>query len=219
MTGPDRDEVFQWDPTEPELMREMIKAGVQIQMPITTLEDKVNEYFTVALERVVEAGYGGEILYVRDLPRFPSGGAEQFFEQYVWCVLNAGMKEQIARKIWERYLNLLNPDVIGHLGKRKAIIEGSNEYVRWFGELKCSKDPIEYLQTLPWIGPITKYHLARNIGIDAVKPDRHLIRLAEHFGYPSPYKMCVAIQKRHPQERLGTIDVILWRDCNLGGSP
>jgi hypothetical protein len=34
LTGPDRDEVFQWDPSEPELMKAMILAGVQIQMPI-----------------------------------------------------------------------------------------------------------------------------------------------------------------------------------------
>ena len=34
LTGPDRDEVFQWDPSEPELMWAMIKAGVQVQMPI-----------------------------------------------------------------------------------------------------------------------------------------------------------------------------------------
>ena len=33
LTGPDRDEVFQWDPSEPELMKAMILAGVQIQMP------------------------------------------------------------------------------------------------------------------------------------------------------------------------------------------
>ena len=39
LTGPDRDEVFQWDPDEPELMEAMILAGVQIQMPVF-VEDK-----------------------------------------------------------------------------------------------------------------------------------------------------------------------------------
>jgi len=38
LTGPDRDEVFQWDPSEPELMKSMILAGVQIQMPIEPLD-------------------------------------------------------------------------------------------------------------------------------------------------------------------------------------
>lgn len=39
LTGPDRDEVFQWDPSEPELMKAMILAGVQIQMPIGKSEN------------------------------------------------------------------------------------------------------------------------------------------------------------------------------------
>ena len=42
LTGPDRDEVFQWDPSEPELMKAMILAGVQIQMPIEPL-DKIEK--------------------------------------------------------------------------------------------------------------------------------------------------------------------------------
>jgi hypothetical protein len=34
LTGPDRDEVFQYDPGEPELMKAMILAGVQVQIPV-----------------------------------------------------------------------------------------------------------------------------------------------------------------------------------------
>ena len=43
LTGPDRDEVFQWDPDEPELMKQMILAGVQIQMPIKPLQNNQEE--------------------------------------------------------------------------------------------------------------------------------------------------------------------------------
>ena len=32
--GPDRDEVVQWNPNEPELMKQLILAGAQVQMPI-----------------------------------------------------------------------------------------------------------------------------------------------------------------------------------------
>jgi hypothetical protein len=172
-------------------------------------------YYQQALERVIRAGYQEEINWCRNIPKFEECTPERFFEQYVWCVLNAGMREQVARKIWEKYLTTLDPLTIGHLGKRKAIEQGLKEYVNWFGELKCAKDPIEYLVTLPWIGDVTKYHLARNIGFDCVKPDRHLVKIAEHFGYISPYRMCLDIQKSIPQERLGVIDVVLWRDSNL----
>jgi len=42
LTGPDRDEVFNWDSSEPELMKAMILAGVQVQMPIG--KDKDGNY-------------------------------------------------------------------------------------------------------------------------------------------------------------------------------
>lgn len=162
--------------------------------------------------------YHNEIVYIRNLLEdgFEKCNPEKFFEQYVWCVLNAGMKEQVARKIWEKYLDKLDPLVIGHLGKRAAIEQGLKNYVRWFGELKCTKNQIEYLQTLPWIGPITKYHLARNIGIDAVKPDRHLERFAKQFGFKTPLELCQHVQNEiGNSDKLGLIDFVFWRAANL----
>ena len=40
------------------------------------------------------------------------------------------------------------------------------------------------------MGPVMRYHLARNIGLDAVKPDRHLVRLTKHFCFKDAYTMC-----------------------------
>ena len=176
----------------------------------------IYEYFIQAQDRVVTAGYQNEIKWCREMGDINDCTPEKFFEEYVWCVLNAGMKEQVARKIYGRYMASGNLETIGHLGKRKAIRDGVENHKVWFNILKEHPDKIEFLQTLPWIGQITKYHLARNIGIDCVKPDRHLVRLAEKFGFTSPLDMCTEIQKSIPYERLGTIDVILWRDCNLG---
>ena len=177
------------------------------------------KHYQNAHNRVVAAGYQSEINWCRDTADINNCSPEKFFEQYVWCVLNAGMKEQVASKIYARYFEKLDPKTIGHLGKRKAVEDGLKNYIKWCGECKGSDNPVEYLQSLPWIGPITKYHLARNIGIDCVKPDRHLVRLAKHYGFDSPLKMCEEIQRFVPYERLGTIDVILWRDCNLRGFP
>jgi hypothetical protein len=39
-------------------------------------------------------------------------------------------------------------------------------------------DPLGVLQSLPYIGPVTCYHLAKNIGLQVAKPDHHLTRLA-----------------------------------------
>ena len=179
-----------------------------------THRDVLN-YFSQALEYVRTNGYEKEVEWCRNIPPSEDCTAETFFEEYVWCVLNAGMKEQVARKIYERFMEHKDPSAIKHLGKRAAIEQGMKKDIQWLGELKCANDKIEYLQSLPYIGKITKYHLARNIGIDCVKPDRHLVRLAEKFGFDTPYHMCVEIQKTFSDERLGTIDLVLWRYCNL----
>lgn len=173
-----------------------------------------NELFLIAYHSVCENGYFDEIEYFRNNKPFEDQDSTTFFLEYVWTVLNAGMKEQVARKIYNVFIEKLDPSKIGHLGKRRAIQEAINNYEIWFDQLQRANNKIDYLETLPWIGPVTKYHLARNIGIDTVKPDRHLVRLAEEYGFASPLELCKEIQRTIP-EKLGVIDVILWRYCNL----
>lgn len=181
-------------------------------------EDRdIFKHYQQAHNRVVQAGYQHEINWCRDMTSFDECTSERFFAEYVWCVLNAGMKEQVARKIYNKFMEMGDWTTIGHAGKREAVKKGIEMHDSWFRILKATPDKIEYLESLPWIGKITKFHLARNIGIDCVKPDRHLVRLAKHYGFSSPLRMCQEIQRFVPYERLGTIDVILWRDCNLRG--
>lgn len=44
-----------------------------------------------------------------------------------------------------------------------------------------------------------------------------MVRLAEQFNHDTPMDMCLKIQEA-TGERLGVIDVVLWRYCNLNGS-
>ena len=177
----------------------------------------VVDFYTQAKQYLLSTEYKAEVEWCQRLKPFESVTAEQFFSHYVYVVIDSGMREQVARKTYEKFCKTFDFNVIGHLGKRKAIQEAFRSFPKWFEELKQSDNKIEYLETLPWIGPITKFHLARNMGIDTVKPDRHLVRLARRFGYKDPLEMCVEIQKA-TQERLGVIDVVLWRYCNLKGS-
>ena len=171
------------------------------------------EFYYRAYKYVINAGYENEIAWC-DQIRFENITIDDFFREYVWTVLNAGMREQAARSIFEKYMKTMNTNVIRHDGKRKAIEHVLDNCEMYYNQLLNSDNKIDWLATLPWIGQITKYHLARNIGIDAVKPDRHLVRLAEKFGYKNPFEMCEVIQKE-TNERLGVIDVVLWRYCNL----
>lgn len=171
-------------------------------------------FFYDAYTSIIDSGYGSEIDYIDSIKPIEKQDPYTFFLEYIWVVLNAGMKEQVARKIYERYIENFDISIIRHPSKKRAIEGMMGDYHKKFNELMESDNKVDYLESFSWIGPITKYHLARNIGIDTVKPDRHLVRLAEMFRFDNPSTMCKAIQKDNGT-KLGTIDVILWRYCNL----
>ena len=168
--------------------------------------------------RLAAGGYAKEIEYVEALAE-PADSYE-FFLEYCWVVINAGLREQVARKIFNAVMDAVlggyHPRVrFKHVGKTKALWEVWQHRDRYLAEYKAAEDPLAYLETLPWIGEITKYHLARNFGQDVAKPDRHLVRIASEFGAPGVGEFCrgVAEKTRH---RIGVIDVVFWRAANLG---
>jgi len=173
-------------------------------------------FYHEAYNYIVSAGLNPEIEYTRQLS-FDDTGDDHFLMEYAFVVISSGMKNQVAQRIFSRFNKALDPSVIGHLGKRQAIVRAIKEHREWLAQLRVAPDKLAYLETLPWIGPITKYHLARNIGLDFVKPDRHLVRVAKAFGYPDPHIMCGELSKE-VGERIGVVDVILWRYCNLKGT-
>jgi len=179
---------------------------------------KIGQFYTTAKKYCIDNGGAQEIEFVTNNVRkgFENQTAEQFFKQYMYVVINSGMKNQIAEDIYKRAI-INGLTAIGHPGKRKAIQDVNSRYRHLFEELKTKETiakKLEFLETLPWIGPITKYHLARNIGIDVAKPDRHLVRIARCFGYDDVQKMCKDISEE-TGDRVGVVDVILWRYCNL----
>jgi len=177
---------------------------------------KTHEFWQLR-QKVVDAGYGDEIVWQESLVRCES--AEDFCWEYIWVVLNAGMKNQVARQIFERIREaLLNGkpanSVFRHKGKVKAIDDMWLNYRQLFNNYKLADDKLEYLKSLPWIGDITKYHLAKNLGEDMVKPDRHLVRIAKQYS-TTPLELCQRLS-RETGYRIGTVDLIIWRAANLG---
>jgi hypothetical protein len=159
---------------------------------------------------VVNAGYQGEVDWCEHRPMPENIDAETFLSEYAWVVLHSGMRTAVADKIFERY-KAEGTSIIGHAGKRAAIefITSIINDVLW--SFKHATDKLEYLDSLPWIGPVTRYHLARNLGVDIAKPDRHLVRIATLLGFNGDVQaFCAAIQP-FTTDRLGTIDLIFWR--------
>lgn len=114
--------------------------------------------------------------------------------------------------------------IIANKAKVNAVFEMSGRegsILSCFGswdEYKQSIDNPTKLQRLPYIGPITCYHLARNLGqLEWVKPDLHLTRLAKHWGFTDPIDMCKTIQKEVNMP-LGLIDLVLFYAARNFGS-
>ncbi len=177
----------------------------------------LNQLYDEALKIVMENGYQKEVEWVRGT-KLESVTKEKFLTEYIWVVLNSGMKNSIAKKIFEKFMQTKDFNTIGHLGKREAIktvLAFSNSYFNLF---LSARDKVGYLEMLPFIGSITKFHLARNLGVDCVKPDRHIVRLAKEYGYDDVNKFCAEIAEQK-NERIGVVDVVLWRYCVLRGEP
>lgn len=173
--------------------------------------------FDLLVSELIKSGYSDEIIWQRELK--PCDNAYTFFMEACWVILNSGMKEQIARKIWERvqYAWELEQDlstVFKHKGKVKALNFVNNSRVPLFEGYLAAENKLEYLQTIPFIGKITCYHLAKNLGHDCVKPDRHLMRIAGQYN-TTPDELCERLSKETGEKKC-VIDIILWRSANLG---
>lgn len=170
-------------------------------------------------EKLLQAGYEGDIEWAETVG--PPMGAETFFYEYAWVVINSGMKNQIATAIFEKVQRAIlsgQPvySVFRHKGKAGAIqIMWSAKGYYFDAYLKQPDDyKLAWLETLPWIGPITKFHLAKNLGMDVCKPDRHLVRIAGKYG-KTPEELCSALAQV-TGDRIGTVDYVIWRAANLG---
>ncbi|WP_396334073.1 hypothetical protein [Burkholderia anthina] len=166
---------------------------------------------------VCESGYAGDIEWSEAVGK--PKDADVFVREYIFVVCNSGMKAQIARGIYMKVMGALDagrhPDtVFGHTGKAAAIWEVWTARDAWYERFVKSEDPITFLETMPWIGSITKWHLAKNYGVDVAKPDRHLVRVADRYG-TTPQDLCERLA-RESGDRIGTVDTVIWRACNLG---
>ena len=179
----------------------------------------IEEYLDIKA-KVIRAGYIGEIQWCENIWECDSPG--QFFAEAAWTIINAGMKEQVARKIFDRVIMALQNrtpinQVYNHKGKCEAILHVFVNMERLFEEYKeiiNVTDRLEFLEKLPYIGKITKFHLARNLGMDVVKPDRHLVSISRQYNL-TPEEMCRKISEK-TGDRIGVVDVVIWRACNLG---
>jgi hypothetical protein len=191
--------------------------------------------YIMARKAVVAAGYAWEIDAQKNAS-LDQATEKDFLQEAAWVILSAGMKESVIRKKfttlshaflhWEsanaiakckRICRATALSCFAHEGKIDAILAVADHVAEnGFHYVKQSiqERGTEYLQSFPFIGPVTCWHLAKNLGVDVVKPDRHLSRISAVAGFASPQSLCRAIADLSG-ERISVIDVVLWRFATL----
>ncbi len=192
-----------------------------------------------AQSSVLSAGFGWELDWQRR--RLNEGFTEQdLLREAAWVVLCSGFRESYVRRVFD-YISLCFCDweSAKEISRNKFVcIESAKPQFRNQRKLdsivaiadkicdigfdristELYSDPIGTLQMFPFIGPITSWHLAKNLGFNVAKNDRHLARLATANGYSDAHSLCGAISKA-TGELTGIIDVVLWRYAVISQRP
>lgn len=183
---------------------------------------------------VIESGYYYEIEWQKKI-NVNIINENYFIREAAWVILSSGMKEQIIRKLFlrisEAFFNWSLDDIIPNISncrknalkifKHKKKIDAIIYIIKYvknngFEKVKNSikEGEIDYISTFPYMGPATSYHFAKNLGIDVVKPDRHLLRISKKLGFKSPYDFCSEISHQSG-DKISVIDLIFWRFANM----
>lgn len=207
---------------------------------ITTMDEasrvsRLAYAYLCAKKFVIQQGFGPEIDWqqTRCLDHISES---DFLREAAWVVLAGGMRESVIRgcfpRITDAFCNWSSAKEIvasrplcvtqalltfNHRKKIAAIADIALHVTQvGFEQLRQAlrEQTTSYLQCLPFIGPVTSFHLAKNLGLDVVKPDRHLIRLARALDYLSPDQMCRDVASI-VGDRLSVVDIVMWRYATL----
>lgn len=162
--------------------------------------------------------------FARSGEKLPPIDATDFALRVAYVVLNAGMRWSVARVIWVRLqLSLIETGTVGdtfrHPRKRAAIDEIMRERDEKFEAFRLAwaagpDKVIEFCASLSFIGDVTKFHLAKNLGVDCAKPDIWLERIARESG-ESVETMCRRLADASG-DRVATVDYVIWKAATSG---
>ena len=164
--------------------------------------------------------------------QFDAFNEKDILRETAWVILCSGFRESIVRRLFS-FISLCFCDwesaaaICNHADKCRstAIVSFRNTKKldaiigvaaileqKGFSQFKQDvlEAPIPTLQVLPYIGPVTAFHLAKNLGLPTAKPDRHLERLARNMGYAGTQELCCVLATA-TGDPIQVVDTILWR--------
>lgn len=189
------------------------------------------QFYQIARYHVSKSDYAEEVS-AHDARVAGTFTETDLLREAAWVILCSGFREAAVRRIFD-FVSLCfcdwssAKDIVecGELcvssaliafryeRKLRAILAVAHEIAEFgFSNVRHDilKQPIERLQSFPFIGAITAYHLAKNLGFDHAKPDRHLNRAADAFGFASAFDLCQRLA-RVVGQREKVVDLVLWR--------
>lgn len=169
---------------------------------ITAQQGEINQHWFMReyLWVVYVSGFSAEIISSKYNKLLIAHQIEDGFGSYI-PIKKDNILSDLA-PVFEVFKNKKKADAIQQT--RKLIFY--HDWPYFYDYYVKQRDP-EKLDLLPNIGPALACHLARNLGNDKVcKPDVHLNRLAERYGYDSAADLCRAVSPAP----IGLTDLILW---------
>jgi len=188
-------------------------------------------FYFDAKRQLVDQGFAAEISW-QERQKPTSITEENFLREAAWVVYCSGFREATVRRCFD-YLSLCFFDwssahdiatngsacvsaamnAFANRRKHEAVVTiASRVAAVGFKSFKRQllNAPVQTLQGLPFLGPVTAVHLAKNIGFDIAKPDRHLVRLKDQLGFTNVSEMCQVISTESG-DPVKVVDLVLWR--------
>lgn len=184
---------------------------------------------------VINSGFEEELKWQEQI-EFDYVSESDFLREIAWVILSAGMSEKVIRKYfrdislcfydWESAEKIVEMEnfcrefalqYFNNYKKISAIIESAKIVTEQrFDNLKkaIKTSPIDNLIQFPFIGPITVYHLAKNLGLPFAKADRHLSRLSTSLGFDNVQEFCGTIANL-TGDAIQVVDLVLWRFATI----
>lgn len=200
--------------------------------------DALARVYFIAKNYVIQKGYSDEIDWQEQV-NLPELSTQSFLKEYSWVVLASGLSDKVVSKVFPKIKTILNNwrnlefialnyieleksllKVFNNKLKIKALLDTSlRVHSEGFKNVKKSiqLEGLSYLKSYSFIGNITCFHLAKNIGLSFAKPDRHLIRISKKIGFDSPHMLCKLISD-YVAEKIQVVDLVLWRYATLDSS-
>ncbi|NKC13874.1 MAG: hypothetical protein GKR94_17295 [Gammaproteobacteria bacterium] len=201
---------------------------------VLTKAKLVNRYLD-AKDFLIHRGFADEIDW-QDATVDSDFCESDFLREGAWVILSSGMREAVIARVfpaigrafrdWRSATEIVEAEqevfgaafqLFGHRAKVNAMLALAGEVsASGFDSVKhrVKSEGADYLHTFAFIGPVTSLHLAKNLGVDIAKPDRHLVRIAKTAGYLDAQVLCETISDV-TGDRVSVVDIVWWRFATL----